>query len=219
MATTCLTEGPFGGDLFDRITEALQHQGYIVVNDVFSTQQIQSLFIDIKKTDSDVFHPAGIGREQEHQLNPFVRRDRIRWLDMDYQATRFYLQWTEKLRQHLNRELFLGLFDYECHYAHFPKKAFYKKHLDAFKGNSNRRLSTILYLNPAWHSNDGGELLIYSQDDGVVLEKVAPTFGKMVIFVSEEIPHEVSVTNCSRYSLTGWFRVNNTTFNNIDPPA
>lgn len=219
LITTRLTQGPSGGDLFDRITEALRHQGYIIINDVFSTQQIQSLFIDIKKTASEGFRQAGIGREQEHQVNPFVRRDRIHWLDMDYPPTRFYLQWSEKLRKHLNRELFLGLFDYECHYAHFPKNAFYKKHLDAFNGSSNRRLSTVLYLNPAWQPSDAGELLMYSPDDGTVLQKVTPTFGKMVIFISDELPHEVSVTNCSRYSLTGWFRVNGTTAVNIDPAA
>lgn len=219
MIASHITQGPTGGDLFVRITEALRHQGYIVVNDVFSTQQIQSLFVDIKETDNQIFRQAGIGREQGHRLNPFVRQDRIRWLDMDYLPTRFYLQWSEQLRLHLNRELFLGLFDYECHYAHFPKKAFYKKHLDAFNGDSNRRLSTILYLNPAWQPCDGGELLIYSPKDGTVMEKVLPTFGKMVIFISEEIPHEVVVTNCSRYSLTGWFRVNNSNSVNVDPPV
>lgn len=218
MLTTLLTKGPSGEDLFIRIAEALRHQGYIIVNDVFSIEQLQSLFIDIKQTDSTFFHQAGVGREQEHQLNKFVRRDRIRWLDMNYQPTRFYLMWMEQLRAHLNRELFLGLFDYECHYAHYPKKAFYKKHRDAFQGSSNRRLSTILYLNPAWQPLDEGELIIYAPDDSSILEKVVPTFGKMVVFLSEEFPHEVLPTQCSRYSLTGWYRINNTTTANIDPP-
>lgn len=218
MLTTLLTKGPSGEDLFVRITEALRHQGYIIVNDVFSIEQLQSLFIDIKQTDSTCFHQAGVGREQEHQLNQFVRRDRIRWLDMDYPPTRFYLTWMEQLRAHLNRELFLGLFDYECHYAHYPKQAFYKKHRDAFQGSSNRRLSTILYLNPAWQPLDEGELIIYAPDDSHILEKVLPTFGKMVIFLSEEFPHEVLPTQCSRYSLTGWYRINNMTTTNIDPP-
>lgn len=219
MLTTCLTEGPSGGDLFDHISDALRDDGYVIVNDVFSIAQLQSLFIDIKETESGVFRQAGIGREQEHQLNSFIRRDRIRWLDMRYQPTRFYLEWAEQLRQHLNRKLFLGLFDYECHYAHYPKNAFYKKHLDAFKGDSIRRLSSILYLNPAWQPGDGGELVMYSADDTITLETVTPTFGKMVLFMSEEFPHEVLPTQCSRYSLTGWFRINNTTAINIDPPA
>lgn len=219
MPTTCLTEGPSGGDLFDRISDALRDDGYIIVNEVFTVAQLQSLFIDIKEADNGVFREAGIGREQEHQLNQFVRRDRICWLDMGHQPTRFYLEWAEQLRQHLNRKLFLGLFDYECHYAHYPKNAFYKKHLDAFKGSSNRRLSSILYLNPAWQQGDGGELVMYSADDATTMETVTPTFGKMVIFMSEEFPHEVLPTRCSRYSLTGWFRINNTTAITIDPAA
>jgi len=205
--------------MFDRIAAALKDRGYIILNDVFTVEQLQSLFIDIKKTDSEYFHDAGIGREQEFQLNQFVRRDRICWLDMSYQPTRFYLEWAEQLRQHLNRSLFLGLFDYECHYAHYPKGAFYKKHRDAFQGNSNRRLSSVLYLNPAWQPADGGELVLYAADDRTVLETVLPTFGSMVLFLSEEFPHEVLPTRCSRYSLTGWYRINNTTTVNLDPPV
>lgn len=219
MNTTYLTQAPTDGDVFARISEALKHQGYIIINDVFSIEQLQLLFIDIKQTDGKYFHQAGIGREQEHQLNQFVRRDRIRWLDMSHPPVQFYLQWAEQLRQHLNRELFLGLFDYESHYAHYPSGAFYKKHLDTFKGNSNRRLSSILYLNPAWQPIDGGELVMYTKDDNHVMETVSPTFGTMVIFLSEEFPHEVLATRCSRYSLTGWYRVNATTAVNLDPPG
>lgn len=219
MNTTYLTQPPADGDVFARIIEALQHQGYIILNDIFSIEQLQSLFIDIKQTDSEYFQDAGIGREQLHQLNQFVRRDRIRWLDMSYQPTQFYLQWAEQLRQQLNQKLFLGLFDFECHYAHYPRGAFYKKHLDAFKGKSNRRLTSILYLNPAWQPSDGGELVMYASDDSHMVETVLPSFGKMVIFLSDEFPHEVLPTRCSRYSLTGWYRINNTTAVNLDPPA
>ncbi|MDH5473729.1 MAG: 2OG-Fe(II) oxygenase, partial [Gammaproteobacteria bacterium] len=155
-------------------------------------------------------------REQEHQLNQFVRRDRIFWLPEDHPPAQHYLHWAEQLRLRLNRELFLGLFDYECLYAHYQQGGFYKKHLDAFAGSSNRRLTTILYLNPEWSPQDGGELLLYASDGETLLETVIPTFGTMVIFLSDEFPHEVRVANRSRYSLTGWFRINNL---NLDPPA
>ncbi len=204
---------------FMQISDALRSQGYVVMQNVFSTAQLQSLLIDIKQSDHETFHQAGIGRDQSHQLNQFVRRDRIRWLDMQHEPVRFYLQWAERLRLHINRQLLLGLFDYECHYAHYPIGAFYKKHVDAFKGRSNRCLTTILYLNPAWQPTDGGELLLYAEDDSRVLQTILPAFGTMVIFLSEDFPHEVLPTRCSRYSLTGWYRVNNTTTLNLDPPA
>jgi len=219
MSALLSTQGPVDGDVFSSITNAIHHQGYIILNDVFPLAQLQIMFMDIKATDSEQFHEAGIGREQEHQLNQFVRRDRIFWLPENHQPALAYLQWTEQLRQRLNRDLFLGLFDYECHYAHYQKGGFYKKHYDSFMGSTNRRLTTILYLNPAWQPLDGGELLLYSNDNESLLETVMPCFGTMVVFLSEEFPHEVLTANRSRYSLTGWFRINNTDSLNLDPPG
>ncbi len=206
-------------EVFERIVAALKTQGYIVLDNVFAVVELQTLLIDIKNTDCVYFHQAGVGREQEHQLNQFVRCDRIHWLGPDHAPTQFYLDWIERLRLMLNRELFLGLFDYECHYSHYPAGAFYKKHRDAFQGNSNRRLSTVLYLNPAWQAGDGGELVMYANNGEALLETVTPMFGRMVIFLSEEFPHEVLTTRSSRYTLTGWYRINNTTAKILDPPV
>lgn len=219
MSALLSTRGPLDGDLFAIIINALHKDGYIILNEVFPLAQLQALFMDIKESDSDRFRDAGIGREQLHQLNQFVRRDRIFWLPQDHPPALFYLEWIEQLRQYLNRELFLGLFDYECHYAHYQKGGFYKKHFDAFRGSSNRRLTTILYLNPAWQPQDGGELLLYANDSETLLETVMPVFGAMVIFLSEEFPHEVLPAHRSRYSLTGWFRINGSNSVNLDPPV
>ncbi|MGB5398416.1 MAG: hypothetical protein WBN96_14815, partial [Gammaproteobacteria bacterium] len=78
MITTTLNHETTDTEVFARIAAAFKQSGYVILYDVFSVAQLQSLFIDIKKTDSEDFHAAGIGREQAHQLNPFVRRDRIR---------------------------------------------------------------------------------------------------------------------------------------------
>ena len=161
MNLSSLTQGPIGGDVPAQIIEAIHSKGYIIIDEVFMLKQLQTLIIDITRTDRQMFRPAAIGREQGQQINAFVRRDKILWLDASHNPVVFYLEWMEQLRLHINRELFLGLFDYECHYAHFPKGAFYKKHLDSFNGNSSRRLSSILYLNPAWQASDGGELVIW----------------------------------------------------------
>lgn len=211
-------DSAYNEDLFARIIEAIKIHGYIILDDVFSTPQLLSLFTDIKTSSSSSFHAAGIGREQEHHLNRFVRRDRIRWLDRHHEPVVFYLDWIEQLRHRINRDLYLGLFDYECHYAHYPKGAYYKKHVDAFRGESNRVLTTILYLNPAWQQGDGGELRMYAPDHHrSVIETVLPTLGTMVLFLSEEFPHEVAPARRSRYSLSGWFRINSSNTFNIDP--
>jgi SM-20-related protein len=115
----------------------------------------------------------------------------------------------DEFRLAINQRLFLGLFDYESHYAIYPKGAFYKKHLDAFKGKSNRVLSTVFYLNKDWQAHNGGELLIYKPESEEVLETVQPNLGRLVIFLSEQFPHEVLPAQQQRYSIAGWFRVNN----------
>lgn len=218
MAALPSSQGTDDNDLFRRIATALRKDGYIILDRIFATDMLQILFLDIKATGSSKFHAAGIGRDQRHQLNRFVRRDRISWLQAGHPPAQTYFQWTENLRKWLNKTLFLGLFDYESHYAHYPAGAFYKKHVDAFHGQSNRRLTTILYLNPDWQQHDGGELVMYNPESLEIIETILPVFGRMVLFLSEEFPHEVLPANRSRYSLTGWFRVNNTDGINLDPP-
>lgn len=80
-------------------------------------------------------------------------------------------------------------------------------------------LTTILYLNPGWQPGDGGELVIYTEDGQNVLGTISPTFGTLVLFLSGEFPHEVLTSNRSRYSLTGWFRINNTDSVHLDPAS
>lgn len=48
--------------------------------------------------------------------------------------------------------------------------------------------------------------------------KVAPLHSSIVIFLSEEFPHEVLPAASDRYSVAGWFRVNGSIDNRIDPP-
>jgi SM-20-related protein len=41
----------------------------------------------------------------------------------------------------------------------------------------------------------------------------------LVVFLSEEFPHEVLPTATDRYSIAGWFRVNTSSAERVDPPA
>ena len=67
----------------------------------------------------------------------------------------------ETLRLELNRELQLGLLDFECHFAVYPPGAFYRRHLDRFATDDRRTLSCVLYLNDAWSAQDGGALRLH----------------------------------------------------------
>lgn len=150
---------------------------------------------------------AGIGREQQHQLNETIRSDETRWLDPLNPIDQAYLNHMADFRLAMNQRLFLGLFDYEAHYAHYPTGAFYKRHLDAFKGESNRVLTTVMYLNPFWQTHDGGQLQIYDLQDDSLIVSVEPEMGTFVVFLSEQFPHEVLPAKRDRYSIAGWFRV------------
>jgi SM-20-related protein len=159
---------------------------------------------------------AGIGRADQYTTNTAVRQDKIRWLSPEIASEAAYLTVMNELRLLINYELFMGLFDYECHLALYPPGAFYRKHVDAFKGRSNRILTSVLYLNPDWQANDGGELVIYA-DDGSSLATVLPQAGKLVLFLSERFVHEVLPGQRDRFSITGWFRHNNSIGGVIDP--
>lgn len=213
------THDPFDGDVFKKIIQAIRQDGYIVLTDLLPPALLDNLFLDLKARDSDEFDQAGTGRDEHYRVNQFVRSDRICWIDESSPAAREYLDWMERLRRRINQALYLGLFDYECHYAYYPKNGFYRKHLDALKGQTNRVLSTVLYLNPRWQHTDGGELIMYSENDEEPLLRVLPAWGKMVIFLSEYFPHEVLPAKKRRFSLTGWFRVNTNIGDKLDPPA
>ena len=209
---------PIENDRISAVVHDLATHGYAVSDMVLPPPVTQEVFKAAVATDPDSYAPAGIGREQEHGMNPFVRGNAIRWISGKQPAFRNYLAWMEDLRLAINQRLFLGLFEYECHLARYPVGRFYRAHLDAFKGESNRVLSTVLYLNPQWHAGDGGELVLYGPDWKTELTRVAPVLGRLVLFLSEEFPHEVLPTRRLRYSLTGWFRVNQSTAVKADPP-
>lgn len=203
--------------VFATIAIALVAPGYVVLPAALPPALVDALGAHVRSLAPDRFKPAGIGRGVGQQSNATIRGDAISWLDTDDGSVRGYLAWMERLRAELNRRLYLGLFDYESHAARYPSGAFYKRHVDAFKGDANRVVTTLLYLNPQWDPTDGGELLLYDPAGDNVLERVLPIQGKLVVFLSEDFPHEVLAARRTRYSVAGWFRVNPTSSHVLSP--
>jgi SM-20-related protein len=110
----------------------------------------------------------------------------------------------DSLREAMNRGLFLGLEDFESHFALYPPGAFYLKHVDRFRDDDRRMVSAVVYLNDAWLPEQGGQLRMYL-DEGAQYD-VVPIGGCLVVFLSGEVPHEVLPASRERLSLTGWFR-------------
>lgn len=196
----------------------LAAHGYVIVPNFLARTQTLELFHYAQQLPQQAWQQAGIGRADNYTTNTAVRQDKIRWLSAQDPFESAYLKMMDELRVQLNRELFMGLFDYECHLAHYPPGAFYRKHLDAFKGRSNRILTTVFYLNPEWDESDGGQLVIYG-DKGEVLETVLPEAGKLVVFLSDVFVHEVLTGSRDRFSITGWYRLNTSIGGVIDPTS
>ncbi|RRC98679.1 2OG-Fe(II) oxygenase [Amphritea balenae] len=204
-------------EMFDQIAEQVYAQGYCILPKALPDELAQALATEVRSLPQSSFSRAGIGRQEDHLMTEVIRRDEIHWIDNSTAAGSAWLNWTAQLQQAMNRRLFLGLFSFESHYAHYSEGDFYKKHLDAFRGQQNRMLTVVTYLNPEWGDEDGGELLIYPEQGENPLHKVKPAFGTLVIFLSEEFPHEVLPAHTDRYSIAGWYRINSSDSQRIDP--
>lgn len=204
--------------LLDRIADDLYRDGYCIVDNALPEPMTQALFAYQKALSEQQFSEAGIGRKSLFHKNESVRTDKVCWIDGSSQVGAQWLEWCNTLKAHLNKRLFMGLFSFESHFAHYRPGDFYKRHYDAFKGASNRVLSLVTYLNKEWDAQDGGELVLYKDDADTAGVRVTPKLGTVVLFLSEEFPHEVRPATRDRYSIAGWFRVNTTSGNRIDPP-
>ncbi|MDX1456124.1 MAG: 2OG-Fe(II) oxygenase [Marinobacter sp.] len=204
--------------LYETIANDLRVNGYSINPNALPLELAESLWQRVQSMSSQAFDPAGIGRQQDRMLNNFVRSDEICWITGDTEPCQRWLNWAGDLQAYLNRRLLLGLFSFESHFAHYAPGDFYKKHLDAFKGQANRMLSLVVYLNPGWQPDDGGELVLYTGSEEREQIQVTPGFGTVVAFLSEDFPHEVLPAARDRYSIAGWFRINTSHSGRVDPP-
>jgi SM-20-related protein len=156
------------------------------------------------------FRRAGIGRGDTREVRGEIRSDEVMWLPPDTESAeqQQYLGMLETLRMAINQRCFLGLFDYEGHFAVYPQGAFYKAHLDCHAGTSDRIVTAILYRNENWQPGDGGELKLWTTPAGregafVLIE---PRMGTLVCFLAADFWHEVLPAHKTRMSITGWFR-------------
>lgn len=208
---------------FEKIAVALSQQSWVVVPNALPPGLAEMLFAQVRGMTPEDFAAAGVGRSHTHRFNSFIRRDEIRWIDGATAAEQAWLDWSGRLQRYLNRRLFMGLFSFESHFAHYAPGAFYKKHLDSFRPDDTERgarrvLSLVAYLNPGWQLADGGELLMYDERGDSTVQRVLPAYGTLVVFLSDEVPHEVAAARRDRYSIAGWFRVNGSRADRVDPP-
>ncbi len=158
---------------------------------------------------SNRFVPATVGRSRNRR--PEIRADDICWLlpavpddtvdAFEYQpglaALRALLT---EIRIAIGQRTFVHLDETEMLASHYPTGGFYVPHVDRFVGTSGRFFTFVYFLNPNWTAADGGELHLM----GVGEQSIAPRLGRLAVFYTPELLHEVVVTQADRFAVTGW---------------
>jgi len=197
--------------LYEKIISDIANHQYSIIEDFFTLKDVlllrQSL---LEKHEEDKFKKAAIGNRVNEVVIKSVRGDIILWIDeaKANQAEALFFDKINDLIRYLNRTCFLGILQKEFHYAIYPTGTYYKRHIDTFQNDDRRKLSLVCYLNDEnWKAENGGELVLYLNKEGQEEEKVIYPFpGRVVIFESQLIEHEVKPVNTERLSITGWLK-------------
>lgn len=216
--------------------DELANHSWTLQNDWLTVDESKNMyeFAQILRK-KNALHSAGIaGIGKESIQNTELRGDSIFWLpsqfelnNFDKNEQNFFSAWQSiqmkilNLQHLLNQKLYLGLNHFESQLAVYPIGSFYKKHLDQraisphklnllaqnsslIRGTSRRVISLVIYLNFDWLEEDGGELCL----DVPGNVRILPYSGRAVIFLSDQVWHEVLPAKKERWSLTTWFHTN-----------
>ena len=156
-----------------------------------------------------LFRPAAIGQGNTKINRTDLRGDFTSWIDEDTPSLllRSFREQIDTIRLRLNESFYLGLREFETHFAVYPPGGEYKKHVDNPRGSGARQITFILYLNNAWEVGDGGELSFFQPgNEEILFTQIQPRIGTFVFFRSDVFPHQVEISKNQRLSLTGWFR-------------
>lgn len=196
---------------YEKIIDGLMANQYSIADDFFTAEEVAALRKSLlEKYNEDIFRKSAIGNRADEQIVEAIRGDFILWLDEKNagEAEKQFFSRINDFVTYLNRTCFMGIADKEFHYAVYPEGTFYKRHLDTFQNDSRRKLSMVCYLNNEdWKPEYGGELSIYIDENGTEREeKIYPLQGRMVIFESRVLEHEVKPVKQERLSITGWLK-------------
>ncbi|MBA6151823.1 2OG-Fe(II) oxygenase [Gelidibacter maritimus] len=197
--------------LYERIIDDIVTHKYAIVEDFFNDDEVEVLRQSlVDKHEENAFKKAAIGNRVNEVIVKSIRGDVILWIDESQanSAEKLFFDKINSLVDYLNKTCFLGILHKEFHYALYPTGTFYKRHIDTFNNDDRRKLSFVCYLNESgWLPENGGELVLYLDGDGKEMEKVIYPFpGRVVIFESQIIEHEVKPVNTERLSITGWLK-------------
>lgn len=195
-------------EITPEMMDQLADKQWVVANQLWTEDElIQLKHLALKRWDSGQFQPAKVGRSSEQQRAAQIRSDWTCWVDLKLPEFENLAEKVESLRQNLNQSLYLGINQFECHFARYAEGQFYEEHIDQPRLQSplhgERVISFVLYLNENWQPGNGGELRLRLNDKEILIE---PLWGRLALFRSDTVPHAVLASRTERWSLTGWFR-------------
>ncbi|MCF4100568.1 2OG-Fe(II) oxygenase [Gillisia sp. M10.2A] len=197
--------------LYEKIISDLLENQYCIVENFFDLEEVAQLRENLlEQYEEDCFKKAAIGNKLNETIEKAVRGDFILWINEAnaFEAEKRFFSKINSFVEYLNKTCFLGILQKEFHYALYPEGTFYKRHLDTFQNDDRRKLSLVCYLNDEdWKPENGGELVIYKEEHGVEVAKtIYPFPGRVVIFESQLLEHEVKPVKTTRLSITGWLK-------------
>lgn len=197
--------------VYEKIISDILEQQYSVVEGFFDASEVEALRSSLlEKYEEDNFKKAAIGNRTNEIIKKAIRGDFILWLNEAEAgaAEQLFFRKINDFTDYLNKTCYMGILHKEFHYAVYPEGTFYKRHLDTFQNDDRRKLSMVCYLNEQdWKPEYGGELVIYLNENGEEVSKsIYPFPGRMVIFESQILEHEVKPVKTERLSITGWLK-------------
>uniref|UniRef100_A0A7S2PP97 Fe2OG dioxygenase domain-containing protein n=1 Tax=Zooxanthella nutricula TaxID=1333877 RepID=A0A7S2PP97_9DINO len=224
-------QGFFGGDLenFGRETiRGLMEDGYAYEDDFLDDNTTRSVMQELEFLE---FDGKLVDVQQQKMIG--IRSDKIHWLtyeDLDREKQPGLETLMKKMISipfELNKKCSLYLqasstFQVAC----YSKTAYYKRHVDGGYEDTNngRKITAVFYANDQWSESEGGQLRIYKrklnpfqledlrargeevpdQTVNEVAEEIEPLAGRLVLFRSRDVPHEVLPTGRKRFAVSLW---------------
>lgn len=194
----------------------LEADGLVVIDGALSAAEVAAARAEVQRLDA-----AGQLEEVECQSKARIRNDRIGWLTQQSERELPALCLVARLLRGLPAEVERHASDaapwgalrvprtvMAAVYGGSPAApTYYCKHYDGGGKGNPRKLTAICYLNDGWDvERDGGALRAYlpsARATGAYVD-VVPQAGRVLLFDSVTVEHEVRPTFATRCAVTLW---------------